>query len=58
MEKGYNLKEVADLLGLKARTIRQWVHDGKIHAVKPKGAKQWIVFEDEIRRLRDNANKN
>lgn len=58
MEKGYNLKEVADLLGLKVRTIRQWVHDGKIKAYKPVGAKQWIVFEDEIRRLRDNADKN
>ena len=58
MEQGYTLLEVADLLGLKVRTIRQWVHDGKIRAVKPKGAKQWIVFESEIRRLQQDADKN
>lgn len=58
MEQGYTLLEVADLLGLKVRTIRQWVHDGKIRAVKPQGAKQWIVFESELRRLQNNADKN
>lgn len=51
MEQGYTLKEVASVLGLKVRTIRQWVHDGKIKAIKPEGAKQWIVFESEIRRV-------
>ena len=58
MEQGYTLLEVANLLGLKVRTIRQWVHDGKLNAVKPKGAKQWIVFESEIRRLQQDADKN
>lgn len=57
MEKGYNLKEVAAALGLKVRTIRQWVHDGKISAVKPEGAKQWVVSESEVRRLQ-GANEN
>jgi excisionase family DNA binding protein len=51
MERGYSLREVADALGLKVRTIRQWVHDGKLQAVKPKGAKQWVVFESELRRV-------
>ena len=59
MEKGYNLREVAECMGLKVRTIRQWVHDGKIKAVKPEGGKQWIVSESEIRRLKgDNADEN
>lgn len=60
MEKeiGYSLRDVADALGLKVRTIRQWVHDGKIDAVKPEGAKQWVVRESEVRRLLDNADKN
>ena len=33
MEQGYTLLEVANLLGLKVRTNRQWVHDCKIRAV-------------------------
>lgn len=51
MEKGYSLREAADLLGMKVRTIRQWVHDGKIRAVKITGSRRWIVMESEIRRL-------
>ena len=59
VEKGYNLRQVADSLGLKVRTIRQWVHDGKITAVKPEGGKQWIVSESEIRRIKgENGNEN
>lgn len=53
MERGYNLKEVAGMFGLQVRTIRQWIHEGKIKAVKPKGAKQWVVFESELRRVQD-----
>ena len=51
MDKGYTLKDVAAITGLKVRTVRQWVHDGKLDAYKPKGGKQWVVLESEIRRL-------
>ena len=34
IERYYNLNEVAVLLGIKVRTAREWVHNGKIHAVK------------------------
>lgn len=57
MENGYTLKDVAKVTGLKVRTVRQWVHDGKLRAVKPKGAKQWVVSESEIRRLQ-NGDEN
>lgn len=57
IEKGYTLKDVAKIMGLKVRTVRQWVHDGKLRAVKPEGAKQWVVSESEIRRLQ-NGDKN
>lgn len=53
MEQGYTLKEVADILGLKVRTMRQWVHDGKMKAVKPADGKQWMVLESEVRRLHE-----
>ena len=59
MEKTYNLSEVAALLGLKVRTIRQWVHDGKIKANKAPGTKRWLVFESEIRRIQGaDGNEN
>ena len=52
IERGYNLNEVAELLGLKVRTVRQWVKDGKVKATKIAGSRRWIVTESEIRRLR------
>lgn len=58
MEKGFNLQEVADLLGMKVRTMRQWVHDGKIKATKIPGTKRWIVMETEVRRLQNNADED
>lgn len=58
MEKGYNLKEVAAALGLKVRTVRQWVHEGKITANKIPGSRRWIVMESEVRRLQGNDQQN
>ena len=51
MEKGYNLNEVADLIGVKVRTVRSWVKSGKIKATKIPGTNRWIVLESEIKRL-------
>ena len=51
MEKGYNLLEAANYLGIKVRTARQWVHDGKMSATKIPGTRRWIVMESEVRRL-------
>lgn len=55
IEKGYNLIEVASMLGIKVRTARQWVHDGKIHANKIHGSQRWIVMESEIKRMQGKA---
>lgn len=57
IERGYNLNEVAELLGLKIRTVRQWVKDGKVKATKIADSRRWIVTESEIRRLQ-NGDKN
>jgi excisionase family DNA binding protein len=51
------LASVADCLGVKVRTVRQWLHDGKIKAYKPEGHKKWIVLGSEIRRLQ-GGNEN
>lgn len=52
-EKSYSLKDAAEILGIKIRTARQWVHDGKMKAVKYQGMNRWYVLESEIRRLKE-----
>ena len=52
MEKGYSVSEAAKLLGIAVRTVRQWIGDGKINAVKPGGGRKWMIMESEIARLR------
>ena len=52
IEKGYNLLQVAELLGLKVRTVRLWAEQGKIKATKIPGSNRWVVSESEIKRLR------
>lgn len=54
MEKGYNTIEAAQLLGIKVRTIRKYIHDGIVKAHKIEGTRHWIVDESEIKRLRGN----
>ena len=51
MERGYSLNEVAQLLGVKVRTIRAWIKSNKIRANKIDGTRRWIVMESEIKRL-------
>lgn len=51
MEKGYNLTAVAEMLGIKVRTVRQWIKDGKIRATKISGTNRWVVLESEVKRL-------
>lgn len=55
MEKAYNLNEVARLLGVTVRTVRQWVRTGVIKADKIQGTRRWIVMESEIKRLQNQA---
>lgn len=52
MEKAYDLLDAASLLGMKVRTVRQWVLEGKIKAKKISGGRKWVIMESEIKRLR------
>lgn len=52
MEKAYDLAQAAKMLGMKMRTVRQWVIDGKIKATKITGGRKWVITESEIKRLR------
>lgn len=45
----YTLKEVAEKLNFKPRTVRQWLIDGKINGVKIMS--EWRFTEEEVQRL-------
>lgn len=51
VERYYNLKETSVLLGIKVRTARAWIHEGKMNAVQYANGKSWYVPESEISRL-------
>ena len=52
-EKNYNIVRTAELLGIKVRTVRQWIRDGKLKAVKYDVSNRWFIPESEIERLRN-----
>lgn len=50
-EKTYGIKQVSVLLGVKVRTIREWIKCNKIKANKNVISKRWMIPESEIERL-------
>lgn len=50
----YNIKETAEILGIKVRTVREWIKTGKIRAEKNdyRHSNQWFISEDEIMRIK------
>lgn len=50
MENGYGITEAAVRLGMKARTVREWIRNGKIKAHKNTSGK-WVIMENEIGRI-------
>ena len=50
MENGYGIIEAAVRLGMKARTVREWIRNGKIKAHKNTSGK-WVIMEKEIGRI-------
>lgn len=51
MEKYYNLNETAEILGVKVRTLREWLKTGFLLAHKYEGKRKWYVSQHEINRL-------
>ena len=56
IERSFNINQSAQLLGLKPRTVRNWISEGRIKAKKLEGSNRWIIMESEIRRLRGEDN--
>lgn len=52
IEKTYNIRQAADLLGIKVRTVREWIRLGKLNGTKYDCSNRWFISESEIKRLR------
>lgn len=46
----FSIKETAQILGFKERSVRQWVLDGKVKATKI--FFEWRITREEIERLK------
>ena len=57
MEQYYDIRAAAQLLGMTVRTVRQWVHDGKIKAVQYVRRGKWYIPETEKNRVRNGGKK-
>lgn len=53
MEKKFGIVEAAMLLEIKARTVREWIRNGKIKAEKTSSGK-WMIMESEIEKIIEN----
>jgi excisionase family DNA binding protein len=56
--KKYSLNDASEILGIKVRTLRQWVHDGKVNAIKYSRGSRVYITAEELERVRDNGNKD
>jgi excisionase family DNA binding protein len=44
--EGYTIPEVAERLGVPARDIREWIENGRLHAIRVRG--RWRVPEETL----------
>lgn len=50
----YNLRQTSNLLGIKVRTVREWIRNGKLTARKDPFNKRWFVEQAEIDRIKES----
>ena len=58
MERYYSIQQVAPMLGIKVRTVRDWISKGKLHAIKMHGGRKWAIAETEILRIQGVVESN
>jgi excisionase family DNA binding protein len=49
--RAYRVDETAEILGVSTSTIRNWVRDGRLRALRPAGSGAVLVPASEIARL-------
>lgn len=50
-EKRYSVRQAANMLGIKVRTVREWIRNGKLNANKYGVSNRWYIPESEIVRI-------
>lgn len=58
--KAYSIRDASKILGVKVRTIRDWISKGQLRAFKridKGGGHYWGISEEEINRLRKELSK-
>ena len=53
--EGYTIPEVAERLGVPARDIREWIENGRLHAVRVRG--RWRIPEETLQSPSDEASE-
>jgi len=48
-ERFYSAEEIADYLHIGAQTVRAWLRDGKVKAVK--FGRSWRISDEELKRI-------
>ena len=57
-EAMFGLRESSAMIGIKVRTIREWIRLGKIHAIQDSRTRRWYISESEIERKRAGRDGN
>lgn len=57
MEKMYSLVETAEILGVKVRTLREWLKTGFIMGHRYPNKPKWYIPQSEIDRLQNKEGK-
>jgi len=57
MEK-YNIRDTAQLCGVKVRTVRDWIRRGKIRAEKQENGWYWHIPSSEISRIKEGRHED
>lgn len=58
MERNYDIRQAANVLGLKTRTVREWIRQGKIKGFKYGLSNRWFIAESELQRIREGITRN
>lgn len=49
--KSYNMRQAAEAIGVRVRTLREWIRLGKIHGEKNPISGRWFFSSEEIDRI-------
>ena len=55
MEKYYSTEDIAEILGFKEKTVREWLRTGKLKGKKV--GRLWRVKESDLEEFINNAEK-